>query len=147
MVFWNIVYQFAHDIKYHIIKDSIRYFIYLAMSTRPRCASQVCKLSGLTHDNAICKWVTRRRLTSWHLYQCGWKWIPSFKQIKNLSTFYFCFLIFKRAPLFTKFTKVQFIYKTHFWNHALKTRFLFSRSGFLSVVSRSVVSKVCFVHR
>ena len=23
--------------------------------------------------------------------------------------------------------KVLFIYKTHFWNHALKTRFLFSK--------------------
>ena len=109
MVFWTIVYQFAHDIKYHIIKDSICYFIYLAMSTPPRCASQVCKLSGLTHDNAICKWVTRRRLTSWHLYQCGWKWIPSFKQIKNLSTFYFCFLIFKRAPLFIH--KIYWVFK------------------------------------
>ena len=34
---------------------------------------------------------------------------------------------------------VLFIYKTHFLNHALKTRFLFSRSVFLRVVSRSVV--------
>ena len=31
-------------------------------------------------------------------------------------------------------TKVLFIYKTHFWNHALKTRFSFSRSEFLSVL-------------
>ena len=44
-----------YSIKYHTIKDSICYFIYLAMSTRPKCASQVCKLSGLTRDNAICK--------------------------------------------------------------------------------------------
>ena len=27
-------------------------------------------------------------------------------------------------------SKVIFIYKTHFWNHALKTRFLFSKSVF-----------------
>ena len=37
--------------------------------------------------------------------------------------------------------KALFIYKTHFRNHALKTRFLLSRSMFLRVVSRSVVCR------
>ena len=36
-------------------------------------------------------------------------------------------------------SKVLSIYKPHFWNHALKTYYLFSRSEFSSVVSRSVV--------
>ena len=46
------------------------------------------------------------------------------------------------AEIFFKFcTKALFICKTHFRNHALKKRFLFSRRVFLRVVSRSVVCR------
>ena len=38
-------------------------------------------------------------------------------------------------------SKVLFIYKTRFWNHALKARFLFSRSVLLRVVSRCAVCR------
>ena len=58
---------------------------------------------------------------------------PCYKYLYDLSWYLVVYLVWKinRMHLLWKtYSWVPFIYKTHFWKHALKTRFLFSRSMF-----------------